>query len=155
MLYFARVSAFVGILAVGEWGECYTAVMYNEQYKKEGLCERCGNLLTGKSERWCSGNCGKLGLKRLSKKRNAQKQREYRRNYKKAVSGKVMRPINHKTKAKIMDGAVCNRCGSIEKLNCHHIKPRRQGGTHERSNLMALCFKCHMEWERRMAGYWK
>jgi len=49
----------------------------------------------------------------------------------------------------------CQRCFGTEKLNIHHIKPLRFGGTNERFNLMVLCWYCHMQWEKRMKGYWK
>ena len=51
-------------------------------------------------------------------------------------------------------GSKCQKCGLEDNLNVHHIKPLRCGGTHERHNLLVLCFTCHMDWEARMKGYW-
>jgi 5-methylcytosine-specific restriction endonuclease McrA len=37
----------------------------------------------------------------------------------------------------------CERCGRASPLEVHHKRMRSQGGTHEPSNLAALCFGCH------------
>lgn len=40
----------------------------------------------------------------------------------------------------------CEQCkNSSDILNIHHIIPRQKGGTHEFSNLIALCTRCHSE----------
>jgi 5-methylcytosine-specific restriction endonuclease McrA len=36
------------------------------------------------------------------------------------------------------------RCPESALPQPHHIKPRSQGGKHEISNLMAVCFECHI-----------
>lgn len=41
------------------------------------------------------------------------------------------------------DNYKCVRCGSIENLVCHHIKPLAFGGTNDFCNLSILCEKCH------------
>lgn len=37
----------------------------------------------------------------------------------------------------------CVRCGTTSGLQAHHVKRRSQGGTHEVSNLIAVCPECH------------
>ncbi len=37
----------------------------------------------------------------------------------------------------------------------HHVTPLSRGGTHDRSNLMALCKKCHSEITAREGGRWE
>lgn len=37
----------------------------------------------------------------------------------------------------------CRFCGIDRNLHLHHIVYRSQGGQHEESNLITLCFKCH------------
>lgn len=40
-------------------------------------------------------------------------------------------------------GKECIYCGSVEKLNIHHIIPISKGGQNTMSNLEVLCSKCH------------
>jgi hypothetical protein len=43
-------------------------------------------------------------------------------------------------------GNKCEECGEVsDTLNVHHIKSRGKGGTHEFSNLVVLCTKCHVK----------
>lgn len=37
----------------------------------------------------------------------------------------------------------CVRCGESRRLEPHHVRPRRQGGSHDLRNLMTLCYACH------------
>ena len=41
------------------------------------------------------------------------------------------------------DGERCQRCGSAQKLECHHLVPRTAGGRDVPSNCRALCVGCH------------
>lgn len=41
------------------------------------------------------------------------------------------------------DGYCCIKCGSVEKLEIHHIIPRSLGGGYEPDNLVTLCQICH------------
>jgi hypothetical protein len=41
------------------------------------------------------------------------------------------------------DGRQCGKCGSLNRLHLHHIKPLSKGGSNEISNLKLLCEKCH------------
>jgi hypothetical protein len=54
-------------------------------------------------------------------------------------------------KATIMrDGCKCMMCGKTNcKLEAHHIKPRRLGGSNTISNLITLCEKCHDKTENK------
>lgn len=40
----------------------------------------------------------------------------------------------------------CRRCGSQQNMHVHHIVARYDGGTNDLSNLITLCYNCHMEW---------
>jgi hypothetical protein len=40
----------------------------------------------------------------------------------------------------------CQKCGTADHLEVHHIKERVYGGTDELDNLIALCETCHAEW---------
>lgn len=45
----------------------------------------------------------------------------------------------------LRDGNTCQKCGSKDKLECHHIVPVVLGGSNELSNLITLCHSCHSE----------
>jgi len=53
---------------------------------------------------------------------------------------------------------LCQRCKEHSKITpaqeVHHIVPLSQGGTHEETNLMALCTSCHSEITAREGGRW-
>jgi len=40
-------------------------------------------------------------------------------------------------------GGQCLMCGARSDLTCHHLRPRRDGGTDVRENLIALCASDH------------
>lgn len=40
-------------------------------------------------------------------------------------------------------GARCVYCGSTQKLNAHHLRPRIYGGADIPSNLVPVCDSCH------------
>ena len=42
------------------------------------------------------------------------------------------------------DGFACVKCGSRRRLECDHIVPVSDGGTHEPENLRTLCRDCHI-----------
>lgn len=42
-------------------------------------------------------------------------------------------------------GAKCIACGSTARLDLHHIKARRTGGTNVKENLQLLCRRCHAQ----------
>lgn len=114
-------------------------------------CKRCQKELQGKQTSYCSLRCSKLHLKSLWRKRTRDKQNVYNRNYR----SQGLRPLSGERKRTIFHsfGDSCLRCGTQDSLNVHHIKPLRLGGTHK--TIVVLCFTCHMEFEKRMTGYWK
>ena len=62
------------------------------------------------------------------------------------VTGKVP-PLSENERAKLIN-AVGNRCENPTcrhrySLDVHHIKPRAEGGTNNRENLIVLCPNCH------------
>ena len=54
---------------------------------------------------------------------------------------------------------LCQRCKERGKITAaqevHHIIPLSQGGTHDETNLMALCTSCHSEITAREGGRWR
>ena len=116
-------------------------------------CERCGNLLIGKHERWCSLRCSRLGLKALYKKRNKDKIQAYARERRKREiqggpsSNKILRGF-------LQRNPVCARCNSSKLVHLCHIKPRDKGGKH-RDNLITLCPTHHHEFDILLRGFWR
>lgn len=52
------------------------------------------------------------------------------------------------------DGCRCAECGRTNcKLEVHHIKPKRLGGSNTLSNLITLCETCHQKTEGREERY--
>jgi len=53
---------------------------------------------------------------------------------------------------------LCELCEGAGRLwpaeEVHHVKPLRDGGTHEELNLQALCKRCHSEITAREGGRW-
>ena len=43
----------------------------------------------------------------------------------------------------------CQRCGSIDQLQVHHIQPRSRLGDDTAENLIALCVECHRKIHRQ------
>lgn len=58
------------------------------------------------------------------------------------------------TREKVLnrDSFTCQRCGTAEDLEIHHIVPRSKGGTNTLHNLITLCQRCHEELHR---GVWE
>lgn len=48
----------------------------------------------------------------------------------------------------------CRACGSTRRLEVDHIVPWSRGGTHERSNLQALCKSCNRSKQARTMEEW-
>ena len=42
------------------------------------------------------------------------------------------------------DGYQCVACGARSRLECDHVVPISEGGTHELGNLRTLCRACHI-----------
>ena len=53
---------------------------------------------------------------------------------------------------------LCEQCKKENKLTpaqeVHHIKPLSKGGSHDETNLMALCTSCHSTITAREGGRW-
>jgi 5-methylcytosine-specific restriction endonuclease McrA len=47
------------------------------------------------------------------------------------------------------DGWRCQVCGSMQRLQVHHLKLRSQSGGDEEQNLITLCEECHTRIHRR------
>lgn len=117
------------------------------------LCIQCGCEIKTKSLKYCSQRCSKNYLKKGYRKRKSAHILAYNRAYREACKNK---PISKRKRDRLILKKIgCLRCGSCQNLNVHHIKPLISGGDNNESNLLVLCFDCHMEWEKRMAGYWE
>ena len=57
-------------------------------------------------------------------------------------NNEVWREIKASVKAE--RGAKCERCGSRENIDLHHIKPRSYGGKDVKENAQLLCEPCHV-----------
>lgn len=42
-------------------------------------------------------------------------------------------------------GNKCQKCGSSDRLDVHHILPLTRGGTNNTLNLIVLCHACHLK----------
>ena len=47
------------------------------------------------------------------------------------------------------DGWRCQVCGSMQRLQVHHLKFRSQSGGDVEQNLITLCAECHARMHRR------
>lgn len=113
------------------------------------VCERCGEKLTGKQQRWCSKYCSKLGLKSEWRKRTAEARKAYAREYRKAKNG-GNRPLSYPAKYR---DEICLKCGTTEDLQGAHIKPLWAGGTHK--TIVTFCRKHHYAFDNALRDFWK
>jgi len=118
-------------------------------------CLRCGGVLSGTQTKYCSTSCSKLYLKSQYRKRNKEKINAYKRNYYRSVSRPSGLSFDRKRQIHLKGNPVCEKCGTREDIQVHHIKPLKQGGTHKPSNLMTLCRKHHTEFEKITADFFK
>lgn len=99
------------------------------------LCDECGTQLpAGRRNR---------GLTTCSHACNAKK---WERLKEEERTAKGKRPLfwnTFKYECFSRDNYTCQKCGSTEKLECHHKIPVVNGGTNELSNLITLCHDCH------------
>ena len=49
-------------------------------------------------------------------------------------------------------GRRCGKCGKAGALEVHHVKPLKEGGTNDPSNLQVLCRDCHIGAHRPVMG---
>jgi hypothetical protein len=62
------------------------------------------------------------------------------------VTGKLL-PGNYRQQILERDGFRCQCCGQVfpsDKLEIHHIKPQAKGGKSLSTNLITLCYTCHL-----------
>lgn len=117
--------------------------------KPNWRCHNCGKdihvtpyLLLDGANRYCSWDCKVNG-----ETYKLGEQPKYSHYYGLRNWQKIRKEIIER------DNYFCQKCGvkpkEISKLQVHHIKRRRLGGTDDPSNLVTLCFSCHklMEWE--------
>lgn len=117
------------------------------------LCLRCNKKLSGKQEKYCSPKCSKLHLKSLYRKRNADKIRDYNREYKKlGIRGSPS--TNGIIKIQLILYPQCAKCGTKENVQVAHIKPRWAGGRNK-NNLISLCVTHHSLFDRLLKDFWK
>lgn len=116
-------------------------------------CKKCNKLLTGNQTSYCSLRCSKLHLKSLYKKRNKEKVSAYNRAFRMKA---IRKPLDSTRRNEILesDAHLCARCGTRASLNVHHIVPLSSGGPNHERNLVTFCFKCHMEWHKRLGDFW-
>ena len=113
-------------------------------------CIKCGGDVptTSRSVKYCSLHCSKLYLKAQWKKRTADHQRAYAREWRRAKHGgnrPLTWPAKHRTDQ-------CLNCGARTDLQAAHIKPLRVGGTHE--TLITLCRRHHMQFDNLLRDFW-
>ena len=128
-------------------------------------CIICGFALSGKQSKYCSVPCQIKGWKvnnreeylagkKAYRTKNLAKLVDYNRQFK---ARGIAKPITSSGKLKAIiqsRGNKCYRCNNSDKLQVHHIKPLRQGGSNEDYNLMVLCWDCHMLWHKMLRGFW-
>lgn len=56
-------------------------------------------------------------------------------------------PVPIREQVLMRDDNRCQKCGKYGKLDLHHIVPVAQKGQETVENLIALCVRCHREWE--------
>jgi 5-methylcytosine-specific restriction endonuclease McrA len=90
------------------------------------------------------------GMINAWKARYRHKNKDEINAYKRQYRAQGLRPLNKERRLKILAlfDNKCFRCGTAEKLNVHHHKPLRLGGTNKPENLMVFCWSCHMKYHQ-------
>lgn len=116
-------------------------------------CKKCGKELIGKQTSFCCRHCSKVYLKAQYRKRNREKLNAYNRAYRAQFR---VRPPDRKKRNIIIEnyGNQCYRCGSMENLEVHHLKPLTKGGCNGHYNLIPLCKNCHYKIEQALKDFW-
>ena len=104
------------------------------------LCDICGSqVLPGRASRGLTTCCPACNKKKWDKINGLVIERE------KAACG--IRPTMFWTTISgecfKRDRYSCVKCNSGKKIECHHIKPIKDGGDNQLSNLITLCYDCH------------
>lgn len=109
-------------------------------------CGICKKYITADEVRRTNGVqrfCGDCAYKRPQKANEKPLRRSERSR---AAPKRQKRPdIPEELRKRVLerDRGRCRFCGVDRNLHLHHIVYRSQGGLHEESNLITLCFKCH------------
>lgn len=118
-------------------------------------CKRCGENVPksrGITAKYCSYNCAKLYWKATYRRKHKEQINEYNRKrramgYRSYVSSGAASILSS-------NGVICSRCGTMKRIEIHHIKPLMKGGKNEIGNIMFLCHKCHSEFEQLTKSFW-
>ena len=105
-------------------------------------CTKCSKELSGKQQRFCSSHCSKLYLKSQYRKRNREKIRAYKKDYK--AKNKVFEIRRKGYKKWYVIGDKCRKCGTTENLTVNHIIPLSAGGADIAGNIETLCNRCNI-----------
>jgi 5-methylcytosine-specific restriction endonuclease McrA len=125
-------------------------------------CTICNNQLNGKQKLYCSDICQKKAWKVNNRNKYLEGKKIYRLKnknaileYKRVYNSKGIRPLTKKIKNIVIEvnNRNCFRCGSVERLEVHHIKELRNGGTNKLGNLLVFCKPCHALWHKKMKGF--
>lgn len=137
-----------------------------------GVCDGCAEPLTGRSKRWCKGNCGQLYWenhrwnvareKALSRSAVFEFKLALQPFVKRRVS-RVARKIEAPAKRFYRTGWRCMRCGTTTHApEVNHIVPAMgkhavESCAHHQENLEVLCRDCHLATTKRQreAGLFK
>lgn len=128
------------------------------------FCPNCGVDLNSKNSRkvFCSQSCQIIAWK----KRNPTKQKNYPYRRKKYLREYMLNKWNNdpvfreKHQIRKFHGNLrkkylkdkCEHCGSVEKLQIHHIDYKKEI---DLSSISTLCFKCHKLEHKRLKTYVK
>lgn len=105
-------------------------VVKKPDYKKEMLCEKCGDLFLWKADKRRKIHCDKCKRKCVKFKEGIL-----------SITG-----VSKRTISKILNRAnkCCSICGWNEAIcDIHHIIPKHKGGSEDHSNLIIVCPNCH------------
>lgn len=111
--------------------------------KKPCAYPGCPNLTDG---RYCPEHQTKVNAGYEKYRRDPGTKRRY---------GRAWKRIRDKY---VMEHPFCEMCFNrgiiVEAEEVHHKKPLSEGGTHDRSNLIALCKPCHSRIHAEGGGRW-
>ena len=99
----------------------------------------CPNLVRDPNRRYCHEHQS-FEWKRQNARRGSSTQQGY---------GAEWRKIRDEYLA---EHPVCERCGRAKATIVHHIVPKREGGSDDPINLMAVCSLCHAQIHARLGS---
>jgi|SRR5208337_470498 len=133
------------------------------------ICKKCYKFFLGQKKRkYCSKECAHLGSRKKVKKNCVCCGNEYERHFSAIIRGNS-KYCSHECRIKyaVMEKSpqwkdgycryrqlayskypkVCSHCGSLERIEIHHINNNRRDNRLE--NLMPLCRSCHIRIDGR------